>query len=112
MAELPDGTPARDEVEAIKAVAIRASEVVRELMAYAGQENTVFEPVDVSRAGRRDASASEGLDFQTRHLEVDLPEGLPAVLANAAQIRQVAMNLITKRFGGARRPGRNDLHKR
>jgi two-component system cell cycle sensor histidine kinase/response regulator CckA len=83
MAELPDGSPAREEVEAIKAVAIRASEVVRELMAYAGQENTVFEPVDVSRLAGEMLQLLKVSISKRAILKADLPEGLPAVPANA-----------------------------
>ena len=43
----------REGVEKIKAVAVRAAEIVRELMAYAGQENPVFEPVDLSLGGQQ-----------------------------------------------------------
>ena len=48
MSELPGGSPAYDGVESIKNVADRAAEIVRQMMAYAGQENTVFEPLDLS----------------------------------------------------------------
>ena len=56
-------------VESIKNVADRAAEIVRQMMAYAGLEKSAFEPLDLVGAGRRDASASEGLDFQTRPLD-------------------------------------------
>ena len=48
LSELPDGSPASEGVESIRNVADRAAEIVRQMMAYAGQENTVFEPVDLS----------------------------------------------------------------
>jgi signal transduction histidine kinase len=64
LSELPFGSPAYDGVESIKNVAERAAEIVRQMMAYAGQENTAFEPLDFP-AGQRDASTPEGFDFET-----------------------------------------------
>ena len=95
LSELPDGSPASEGVESIKNVAGRAAEIVRQMMAYAGQEDTVFEPVDLS------GLLHEMLEFlkvsisKRATLNVTLPEKLPAVRANAAQLRQVVMNLIT-----------------
>ena len=48
LSELPDGSPASEGVESIRNVAGRAAEIVGQMMAYAGQEDTVFEPVDLS----------------------------------------------------------------
>jgi two-component system, cell cycle sensor histidine kinase and response regulator CckA len=93
--EIPAGAPGREGIEGIKVVALRAAGIVRELMAYSGKEDAAFEPVDVSRL------VGEMLQFlkvtisKQAILNVDLPEGLPAVWANPAQIRQVVMNLIT-----------------
>ena len=95
LSELPGGSPAYDGVESIKNVANRAAEIVCQMMAYAGQENTVLEPLDLS------GLVNEMLQFlkvsicKRAQLTVDLPPNLPAVRANAAEIRQVVMNLIT-----------------
>jgi len=39
------------------------------------------------------------LSISKRHIEVSLPENPPPVRANAAQIRQMVMNLITNASG-------------
>jgi PAS domain S-box-containing protein len=93
--ELGPGTAGHEGIENIKAVALRASGIVRELMAYSGREDAAFEPVDVS------GLVGEMLQFlkvtisKQAILHVDLPGDLPAIWANPAQIRQVVMNLIT-----------------
>jgi two-component system cell cycle sensor histidine kinase/response regulator CckA len=95
LSELPDGSPATEGVESIKNVAGRAAEIVRQMMSYAGQEDTVFEPVDLS------GLLHEMLEFlkvsisKRATLNVTLSQKLPAVRANAAQLRQVILNLIT-----------------
>ena len=46
--DLPEDSAPKEEVRQIKAVAIQASEVVRELMIYSGQEEAKLAPVDLS----------------------------------------------------------------
>ena len=94
LSELPGGSPA-DGVESIKNVADRAAEIVRQMMAYAGQENTVFEPLNLSGLVNEMLQLLKVSISKRAKLTVDLPEDLPAVRGNAAQIRQVVMNLIT-----------------
>jgi PAS domain S-box-containing protein len=95
LSELPPGSAAGAGVVSIKNVADRAAEIVRQMMAYSGQEDTVLEPLDLS-ALVKDMLQLLSVSISKRaQLTIDLPENLPAVLANAAQIRQVVMNLIT-----------------
>jgi PAS domain S-box-containing protein len=100
LSELPDGSPAAYGVESIKTVAGRAAEIVRQMMSYAGHGDTVFEPVDLS------ALLHEMVEFlkvsisKRATLKITLPQELPAVRANAAQLRQVILNLITNASEG------------
>ncbi len=95
LSELPAGSPACEGVESIKNVADRAAGIVRQMMVYAGQEDTVFEPLDLARLVSEMLKLLKVSISKRALLTVDLPENLPAVQANAAQIRQVVMNLIT-----------------
>jgi PAS domain S-box-containing protein len=87
------GSP-MEEMHNIRTVAIRAAEIVRELMIYAGHEETHREPIDLSWL------AGEMLELLKvsipKHiaLKTDLGSSLPAVLGNAPQLRQLVMNLI------------------
>ncbi len=94
-ADLPPGSPASEGIASIKNVADRAAEIVRQMMAYSGQENTIFEPLDLSELVKDMLQLLSVSISKRAQLIVDLPENLPAVRANAAQIRQVVMNLIT-----------------
>src|SRR3974390_985654 len=95
LAESAAGAYPKEELTAIRNVAIRGSEIVRQLMMYAGKESEILELVDVSRV------VAEMLEFlrisisKRARLVTDLRQGLPAVRASAAQIRQVVMNLLT-----------------
>jgi PAS domain S-box-containing protein len=91
---IPEDSPARDGVHRIKLVSIRAAGIVRQMMAYAGQEDAVLETLDLS------ALIAEMVEFlkvsisKRATLVTELAVHLPPILANAAQIRQVVMNFI------------------
>jgi two-component system cell cycle sensor histidine kinase/response regulator CckA len=94
LAELPPGSPVGIEIQHIRTVAIRASEIVRELMVYAGQDVASVEPVDLSRLVEEMLQLLKASIPKYAVLTTDFEKGLPAVLSNAPQLRQVVMNLI------------------
>jgi two-component system, cell cycle sensor histidine kinase and response regulator CckA len=93
--ELAAGSVPGQELQLIKNVAIRAGEMVRELMVYSGQDSASLEPLDLSElVGEMLELLKISISKQAK-LTLDLPKNLPAIRANAVQIRQVVMNLIT-----------------
>jgi two-component system, cell cycle sensor histidine kinase and response regulator CckA len=76
-------------------VAGHAAEIVRQMMAYAGQETAALESLDISRLVADMLQLLQVSISKKVTLKTDLKEKLPTVLANPAQIRQVVMNLIT-----------------
>jgi PAS domain S-box-containing protein len=95
LADLDGAAAAREGIEEIQTVAVRASEIVRELMVFAGQENPVFEPVDLSELVGEMLQLLKISISKRAVLKIDLEKNAPRVRANAAQMRQVVMNLIT-----------------
>jgi PAS domain S-box-containing protein len=95
LADLAPGMPAIEEIQRIKVVALRASEIVRELMIYSGQEPPTLQPVDISSLVEEMLELIKVSISKHAALVTKLGRNLPAVLANPAQIRQVVMNLIT-----------------
>ena len=95
LAELAAGSLPETELNQIRAVALRGSEIGRQLMIYAGDESEALVLVDVSR------NIEEMLELLkvsvSKHvvLETNLGPNLPAVTANPAQLRRVVMNLVT-----------------
>ncbi len=82
-------------LQAIIQVTEKAAELTRQMLAYSGQGRYVVEPVDLSRHLREMHQL-----FQVsipKHVEVhtDLAPDLPPVMADRAQLQQVALNLIT-----------------
>ena len=93
--DLPAGTSVGEEIERIKAVAIHGAEIVRELMIYAGQDQTsLIEPVDLSLLVEKMLELLKVSISKQVVLKINLDRNLPAVPGNAPQIRQVMMNLV------------------
>jgi PAS domain S-box-containing protein len=93
--ELQAGSTPEAELERIKEVAIRGSEIVRQLMIYAGTEGETVGPVDLSRTVDEMVELLKISVSKHAMLLTDLAGDLPALQANAAQIRRLVMNLVT-----------------
>jgi PAS domain S-box-containing protein len=92
--ELQSGSSPIEEITSIREVAMRGSEIVRELMIYAGTDTQQLAPLDLSTVveemlGFLKVSVSKRVVIETE-LAVDLPQ----VSANSARITQLLMNLV------------------
>jgi two-component system, cell cycle sensor histidine kinase and response regulator CckA len=82
-------------IQKIKGAAIRGAEIVRELMVYAGQDQSRFvEAVDVSRLVEDMLELLKVSISKHAALKRDLAGDLPPVSGHAPKIRQVVMNLV------------------
>jgi PAS domain S-box-containing protein len=94
-ADLPVDSPAVVEIGRIKQSAIRGAEIVRELMIYAGQDpRPTVEDVDLSRLVEEMLKLLKVSISKHATLKTGFGDNLPVVNGNAAQIRQVVMNLV------------------
>jgi PAS domain S-box-containing protein len=93
--ELDAGSSCREELKAIGEVAMRGSEIVRQLMIYAGTESAAAERADLSKTVADILNLLRVSVSKHALIETDLEQVLPATLASAAQIRQIVMNLVT-----------------
>lgn len=94
LGELEPGSSPEQELKAIRNAAVRGAEVVRQLMIYAGKDSDNRELVDVSRIVKEMLELLRVSVSKHATLEIDLGQDLPAVETNAAQIRQIVMNLM------------------
>ena len=84
-----------EQVDGICRASVEAAELCAQMLAYAGQGDYRIQPVDLAMT----------ISKMTRLLEVPLPKGakfelhlgrdLPAIHADAVQIQQILMNLVT-----------------
>jgi PAS domain S-box-containing protein len=92
--ELPAGSDLMEEVQRIKDLGVRGSEIVRQLMVYAGRETEDFEPVELTRLVEEMLDLLKVSVSKRAILKTNLAKNLPAIKGNAPQLRQVVMNLI------------------
>jgi PAS domain S-box-containing protein len=95
LSEIGDRSPIRNELERIRLTALRGSEIVQQLMVYAGEESATSEDVDLAGLVREMMQLIEISISKNAGLKIDVPREAPSVRANKSQIRQVVMNLIT-----------------
>ena len=72
----------------------RAADLCRQMLAYSGRGRFVVEPLDLSRAVRDLAALLQTSVSRKAALSLELADGLPPVLADASQVRQVVLNLV------------------
>lgn len=91
---LPPESPAGRHVEGIRQSALHAAELTRQMLAYSGKGRFVVEVLDLGNLVQGIAHLLEATLPKGVVLKVHAAPGLPAVEADAAQMRQVIMNLI------------------
>ena len=83
-----------EELTHIRDVAIRGSEIVRQLMVYAGKESESVGLVDVSRVTKEMAELLKVSISKHAVLETDLGQDLPSICGTPGHIQQIVMNLV------------------
>jgi two-component system, cell cycle sensor histidine kinase and response regulator CckA len=78
----------------IRKAALGGSEIVRQLLIYAGKESASVRMVDLSQAVQEMLEPLKVSVSKRALLEANLGQDLPKVRANGAQIRQIVMNLV------------------
>jgi signal transduction histidine kinase/ActR/RegA family two-component response regulator len=92
---LPPDAPARPVVNRIEEAALRATDLVNELMAYAGRSRLEAAPLDLAELIAETTRLLEAAISTKAALICRFESGLAPIKGDAVQIRQVVMNLIT-----------------
>ncbi len=95
LVSLSTASPARHNVQEIARASERAADLCREMLAYSGKGRFVLGHHDLSEIVREMGQILEVSISKKAVVRYRLAEGLPAVEADATQMRQVVMNLIT-----------------
>ena len=93
--DLPPDSRARARLERIQKTAQRAATLTHQLLDYAGRGAFSTETLDLSRLVGELGELLETTVARKAELHRRLPPGLPAIAADAGQLSQVVMNLIT-----------------
>jgi len=92
---LPSSSPARDNIEGVQTAGKRAADLCRQLLAYSGKGRFVVEYVDLGELVQEMAHLIDVSISKRITLKYGLAEDLPPMEADATQIRQIVLNLIT-----------------
>ncbi len=95
MSEVPMTSPAQASLRQIETAAMRAADLTRQMLAYSGKGRFIVQPLDLSAAVEETISLLQSVISKRAVMRFDLAKGLPAIEADATQIRQITMNLIT-----------------
>ncbi len=91
---LPAGHAVDGQLAAIEDGATRAAELCRQMLAYAGKGRFIVEALDVSALASGLVPLLEVSIARKARLRLALDSRLPAVMADATQLRQIVMNLV------------------
>lgn len=95
LSRLPPRSPAREALEEVVRATVRAADLTRQMLAYSGKGAFVVRHLDLSLEVREMATLLRTAISKQASLVSDLAPDLPAINADATQIRQIVMNLIT-----------------
>jgi signal transduction histidine kinase/CheY-like chemotaxis protein len=94
LSELSPSSPARETIEAIETAGQRAAELARQMLAYSGKGKFLIQDVELSGLVKEMTHLLRVSIGKRVSLQLHLTEDLPAVEADATQLRQVVMNLV------------------
>jgi len=95
LAELPEDSPVRAHLQKIQHAARRSAALIDQMLAYAGQEPLRVELLDLSKLVREMRELLSSSISGKTVLDLQLEPDLPAIEAEAGQLSQVVVNLIT-----------------
>ena len=91
--KLPEGSPVADNLHQIEKAATRAAYLAKQMLAYSGKGRFIIEKVDLNRVIVELRNILEASISRNADLVLKLQKPLPAVEADANQVRQILMNL-------------------
>ncbi len=92
--EISPMSPARESITGIATAACRASDLCRQMLAYAGKSSFALERVGLRELVEEMAHLLKTAISKKAILNLNLERGLPPIEGDPSQIRQIVMNLI------------------
>ncbi|MFC1639475.1 response regulator, partial [Gemmatimonadota bacterium] len=93
--DLSPDSPARESVEKIRTAALRAADLARQMLAYSGRGSIVVGSINLSEVVSEMGQLVQSSVSPDVSVDYHLAEEMRPVSADATQIRQLAMNLIS-----------------
>jgi PAS domain S-box-containing protein len=95
LSRLPARSPAREPLQEVVRATIQAADLTRQMLAYSGKGAFVVRHLDLSQEVREMGTLLRTALSKQASLVWELAPDAPAVNADATQVRQIVMNLIT-----------------
>ncbi len=92
---LEPGDPVQRALGQAERAAQKAAELTRQMLAYSGRNRLTMKPLDLNRSIQEMVPILQVALSKQTTLRLDLAPDLPPILADASQIRQVVLNLVT-----------------
>jgi PAS domain S-box-containing protein len=92
---LPEGSAVLPHLDQIEKASLRAAELVRQMLAYAGKSRLTITKVDLNWMLLGMKPLMEASVFQSADIRFELAPELPEILGDPTQLQQVVMNLLT-----------------
>lgn len=93
--ELPESTSIRSQVSDIETAGKRAADLCRQLLAYSGKGRFVVQPLCLNDLVREMVHLLAVTISKKVELKYEFSQAVAPILADATQLRQIVMNLIT-----------------
>ncbi|MBT4521299.1 MAG: PAS domain S-box protein, partial [Halieaceae bacterium] len=93
--ELSPLSPAHERIENMISAARRAADLCRQMLAYSGKGRFVIEAIDLRQIIEETSHMLEVSVSKKAILKYNFADNVPAIKADATQMRQIIMNLIT-----------------
>ena len=94
LSRLSSESPVRDNIEGIELAAKHAAELAKQLLAYSGKGHFVLTRLHLQHLVERTVHLLESAVSKKAKLRFDFAPQVPAIKADATQVRQVLMNLV------------------
>ncbi len=92
--DIPRDSSARADLATAISATRRAADLAQQMLAYSGKGHFIIGPLDVAAEIRSTTRMLHTSIAKNTQLQISLPESLPAIVADASQLRQVIMNLV------------------
>ncbi len=89
-----DGSAVHSFLDQVDQAALRAADLCRQMLAYAGHGRFVVAPLDLSALVSGSGTLLRSVVSKKATLRLNVAPVLPSVIADAAQVRQILMNLV------------------
>jgi two-component system cell cycle sensor histidine kinase/response regulator CckA len=93
--DLPPGSAVVEKLAEIETATSRAAELTSQMLAYSGKGRFSLQMVNLSRLAEETANLLQTVISKRVAILLNLADSIPHIEADPAQIRQIAMNLIT-----------------